>query len=611
MAGLPPQRLAEAARLGRASGTDAASAALRAGLVDEARFYRALSQTLGVPFASALPAIHPDAAYPRSVVAGFARLDAPTERARFAMAPGSESVAGLLAAGVPAGAEVVIVTPTTLREGVMTARGRWIARDAAEDLRNHAPDWAYTPNDGLGFLAGVVALGLGIVALVAFLPVVGVPLLALANLGFLAMTAFRLAALVVPARLTLPEGIARADDRTLPTYTVIVPLHREAQMVRRLLAALSALDYPVAKLDIKIVIEADDHATRAALAAAPLPARFEVIVSPPGLPRTKPRALNVTLPLARGDLLVVFDAEDVPDPGQLRDAAAVFARSSPLTACLQGRLVVDNRGDGWLPRLFALEYAALFDVLGPALAAWRLPYPLGGTSTHFRIAPLRALHGWDSWNVTEDADLGLRLAMAGYHVGDLPSSTYEEGLRAVRPFLRQRSRWMKGFMQTAIVHVRRPAMAWRALGPLGCLGAASVILGTVTSALAYPVLTLWALLTAAWTLAHPAASLAQNLPTALGVVLVGAGIAAMILPAALGAGRRGWWRLVPLALLMPLYYALVSVGAWLGFIDLLRAPSYWAKTEHGLARSSTSGLRRVIRARGRAPSPRRPAAAAG
>ena len=169
---------------------------------------------------------------------------------------------------------------------------------------------------------------------------------------------------------------------------------------------------------------------------------------------TRGGALNVVLPLARGDLLVVFDAEDVPDPQQLRHAAAAFARLSARTACLQGRLVVVNHEAGLLARCFAVEYASLFDVLGPALARWRLPYPLGGTSTHFRIGPLRALHGWDAWNVTEDADLGIRLALAGYHVGDLPSETREEGLWQLRPFVRQRSRWMKGFMQTAIVHAR-------------------------------------------------------------------------------------------------------------------------------------------------------------
>ena len=167
---------------------------------------------------------------------------------------------------------------------------------------------------------------------------------------------------------------------------------------------------------------------------------------------------------------------------------------------------MDNRDDGLLPRLFALEYAALFDVLGPALAAWRLPYPLGGTSTHFRTAALRDVHGWDAWNVTEDADLGLRLAVAGYHVGDLPSATYEEGLCRVYPFLRQRSRWMKGFLQTATVHLRQPGLAWRRLGPLGCLGGLSVVLGTVATALSYPVLTTLALWGVVETFTRPARS---------------------------------------------------------------------------------------------------------
>ncbi|HEX8417758.1 MAG TPA: glycosyltransferase family 2 protein, partial [Methylobacterium sp.] len=384
-------------------------------------------------------------------------------------------------------------------------------------------------------------------------------------------------------------------DRDLPLYTVLVALHREAAVVPRLVGALSRLDYPAAKLDIKFLIEAGDAETAAALARIPFPARFEVIVVPPGLPRTKPRALNAALPLARGACLVVYDAEDVPDPRQLRTAAEIFARMPPHTACLQGRLVIDNARDSWLTRCFALEYAALFDVLGPALAAWQLPTPLGGTSTHFRTHVLRAVHGWDAWNVTEDADLGLRLARAGYHVGDLPSSTLEEAPAKLRAWLPQRTRWMKGFLQTSFTHGRRPRETLHQLGPFGAPCALALVPGTVVSALLYPFVMLPAAFALMPNLVAPAEGFWANLPTAAALTVFLSGCTAMLALPALGCIRRGWRELLPALLLMPLYFLFVSLAAWLGLIELIRAPDRWNKTEHGLSRTSRSGVLRPRR----------------
>ena len=93
---------------------------------------------------------------------------------------------------------------------------------------------------------------------------------------------------------------------------------------------------------------------------------------------------------------------------------------------MQARLAIDNASDGWLSRHFAAEYAGQFDVFLPALAKLRLPLPLGGTSNHFRADVLRKVGGWDPFNVTEDADLGMRLARFGYRTGVIGSTTWEE-----------------------------------------------------------------------------------------------------------------------------------------------------------------------------------------
>lgn len=276
-----------------------------------------------------------------------------------------------------------LTTPTRLREAVFAQVGHRIAEDASDGLARHRPEWSCRPGPQT-FDLTLAGLVLALVVLLTRLPTLtSLVLLVLIQAGMLAMLTVRLAAAGIAgeAAAPLPDLL---PDEALPTYTVLVALYREAAVVPRLVRALGRVDYPAAKLDIKFLLEADDTETLAAFRAVPLPARFEVVVVPDGQPRTKPRALNAALPLARGDHLVVYDAEDVIEPDQLRRAATLFARAPASTACLQGHLVIDNQGDGLLPRLFAIEYAALFEVLGPALAAWRVPTPLGGTSTHFR-----------------------------------------------------------------------------------------------------------------------------------------------------------------------------------------------------------------------------------
>lgn len=404
------------------------------------------------------------------------------------------------------------------------------------------------------------------------------------------MVRLRLAAPFEPSAMSAPRLLPRCSDRDLPVYSIIVPLYREARVLPRLIRALGALDYPVAKLEVLLVLEADDAQTRDALADIALPAHFEVILAPAGAPRTKPRALNVALPVARGEFSVVYDAEDVPSPGQLRDAVDLFARAGTSVACLQARLVVDNTDDSWISRFFTIEYASLFDVLNPALARFDWPLPLGGTSNHLRTDVVRRLHGWDAWNVTEDADLGIRLALHGYRVLDLPSSTLEEAPITLDAWLRQRTRWMKGFMQVCMTHSRQPLRTFRALGPSRFLGAVSLTFGTVAAALGYPVFTAFFILESINGRVFRADTAIEALRSSVGLTLFAAGYVAMVGPAAAGVWRRRWWRLLPWVPLMPFYYGLASVAAWRGLIELVRDPWRWNKTEHGLARTSRAGL---------------------
>jgi glycosyltransferase XagB len=375
-----------------------------------------------------------------------------------------------------------------------------------------------------------------------------------------------------------------APERNWPVYSILVPLYREVSVVDQLLAALSALDYPKASLDVVFLTERDDAGTREALDARVLPAWIRIEIVPDGFPRTKPRALNHGLLLAQGLYVTVFDAEDIPDPDQLKLAVLAFEGAPPDVGCLQARLAIDNAPDGWLPLMMSIEYAALFDAVKCGMALGGLPVALGGTSNHFRRADLVAVGGWDAWNVTEDADLGIRLARQGWKVMDLPSTTLEEAPISFRAWLGQRRRWMKGWIQTGISQGRDPVVAIREMGAGAWIAAHSQIFGVVLGALTFPFFAGWFLWNA-WTgEVWDASTWPLFLANCLALEIALVGLLVMLLPAIVGLRRRNLWHLAPWLLTAPLYLLLVSLAAWMAVRDFLRQPFHWEKTMHGLGR---------------------------
>lgn len=373
--------------------------------------------------------------------------------------------------------------------------------------------------------------------------------------------------------------LASVAERDLPVITILLPVHREAEGLAMLARSIGALDYPRDKLDIKLLLEADDRETIEEAERLRLDDVFELVVIPVGEPRTKPKACNFGLYLARGDLTVIYDAEDEPEPDQLRKAAAAFASGDERLACMQARLNYYDADENWLTRLFAIEYALWFDTFLPALEKLEMPIPLGGTSNVFRTRILREVGGWDPHNVTEDADLGLRLARWGYRTEVLDSTTFEEANSDVRNWIRQRSRWMKGYMQTWLVHMREPAAFLRVAGWRGFLATQLFIAGNFVSALINPFL--WAvfvywLLTRSEAVASffPGPLLSLNLFALLfgNFLFVYLGVIAPL--------KRGWAELAPSALLAPIYWWITSVAAYKALWQLLTRPSFWEKTRH-------------------------------
>jgi cellulose synthase/poly-beta-1,6-N-acetylglucosamine synthase-like glycosyltransferase len=286
----------------------------------------------------------------------------------------------------------------------------------------------------------------------------------------------------------------------------------------------------------------------------------------------------MALSVARGEYLVVYDAEDEPDREQLRLAASRFA-ADPHVDALQARLTIANAADGWLPRMFAIEYAALFDIVNPGLAALDLPIALGGTSNHFRTRVLRRVGGWDAWNVTEDADLGIRLARFGARVGALVSDTAEEAPNELGNWFRQRVRWQKGWMQTLIVHTRRPVRLFRELGFRHGVCALLLIGGTVITGLLGPPLLADALLRGLFEFFDPAP--ASRFSDVVTYILTLVGAQTIIIPAAVAMRRRNMPGKGFALLTMPAYYGLVFLATWVGLFELARRPFHWHKTEHG------------------------------
>ena len=361
-----------------------------------------------------------------------------------------------------------------------------------------------------------------------------------------------------------------------PRYTVIIPLFREAHMVPQLIQALSRMDYPVEKLDIVFACEAVDPETCEMAKRLSRPP-FRTLVVPPAQPgrepQTKPRALNYVLARSESELVTIYDAEDRPDPSQLARAADAFA-ANPQWQALQAPLDYFNTDDGWLAGQFGLEYAGLFHVALPAFQRMNLPFPLGGTSNHMRRDALERVGGWDPYNVTEDADLAFRIAAQGGQIGWIAPPTQEEACHRIRPWFRQRSRWIKGYIQTWRVHMGSPLSGgWRRALTL------QLTLGlSLLSVFFYaPVMVALAL----WLLAQALGVVSLGVPP-LFLGALGFSLLCGMAVGALGAWRAGKRDLLWSVATMPVYWLLLFPPLCRAIWELRTNPYYWHKTEHGV-----------------------------
>jgi glycosyltransferase XagB len=458
-----------------------------------------------------------------------------------------------------------------------------LGRRAAGELQRLQPHLSNAPRQGASGWIATAVLAAVSGALFAAAPAASMDAVATSCCAaILAAGALRLLCAVRAGPPPSPR--ARIPDDELPVYSVICPLYREANVVRRLVAAIGALDYPLEKLDVKLVVEPDDRQTQEAVAVLGLGQPFTVIIAPPSGPRTKPKALNAALPFVYGSYTVVFDAEDVPEPDQLRRALDAFAAGDDRLACVQASLTIDNAADGWLTRMFTAGYAGQFDAFLPGLAALGLPLPLGGSSNHFRTEALRKVGGWDPYNVTEDADLGIRLHRLGFRSAAISAATYEEAPARFRSWLRQRTRWYKGWMQTWLVHMRRPGRLMRDLRPAGAIAVQLFLACNVLAALVHPLFALAVVYALA--AGEPLATVTGLHSWPIFAATFLCGYASTIPLDLIGLKRRRLLRHAWALALTPFYWLLLSLAAWRALFQLVHDPQRWEKTEHGLAKTS-------------------------
>ncbi|PJJ80446.1 glycosyltransferase family 2 protein [Mucilaginibacter auburnensis] len=406
---------------------------------------------------------------------------------------------------------------------------------------------------------------------------------------FLVAIVFKLFLALVGSRFELDEAVTKKEvrevvDDELPIYTIHLPVYKEDKLIKKLIWNLQSIDYPREKLDIKLLIEEDDDKTLNAVRNLDFPAVFEVIVVPFHMPKTKPKACNYGLHFSRGKFLTIYDAEDVPDTDQLKKVVALFNKLPDNYIVIQSALNYFNRNENFLTRMFTLEYSYWFDYMLPGLDTFDIPIPLGGTSNHFKFEYLIELGGWDPFNVTEDADLGVRAYDKGYKVAIINSTTYEEANNEMFNWVRQRSRWIKGYMQTHLVHMRNPIALWKKIGWKGFLGFNFFIGATPVTFLVYPLLLCIFFCYVIFDL-ETIRTLFPDWVLFMSIINLMVGNILMIYVNMMAVFKRRYYELILFAVANPIYWLLHSWAAYKGLYQLVVKPFYWEKTNHGLSKT--------------------------
>lgn len=584
--GISDQTLCHWQTIAAENGTNAARELIANGGITETTYYKALARHLSVEFVTAqdIPSVIKrdhnsiSAFSTRTVVWGLVGGVKP--KAIFAPDPQQiPQLEKILDGASDPATRLMITSPSEMRAMLVREYSDKVVGEITNYLAINQPRWSARQGGGAwqgAVLAVLLMLSAGILFLKPGLFSLGTHLFL--SLFFALCVALRVLAAI---NFYKPEIclLTQTSNKTKPIYSVMIALHDEAPIVPKLIAALKKIQWPQSKLEIKLVCEADDAATLAALAAQNLDRRFEIIHVPACQPRTKPKALCYALGFTSGKYITIYDAEDVPHPEQLLEAYEKFETGPANLACVQAPLSISNASVNMWTSLFHFEYAGLFFGLLPWLARRNAPIMLGGTSNHFDRRALIQVGAWDPYNVTEDADLGLRLHQHGYRTAMISRPTLEAAPRNFKTWLPQRTRWFKGWMQTWIVHFRNPAHFFKNASLGSALITQALLTGTLVSALFHPLLVLKATYL---TFLFYTAPLTHHLTTIAAIdwtsiVLSYVGYMALCWR---GTNEQVKQKVGLRILLTPIYWMAISLAAWRALIQLNTKPFHWEKTPH-------------------------------
>ncbi|MGH1350753.1 MAG: glycosyltransferase [Methyloligellaceae bacterium] len=498
-----------------------------------------------------------------------------------------------------AGERLFLVSTHQLRHSISALRGSLLTREAIFGLENSHPYCSASRGMSLYQKFSLLTLLIASIAsVIAFPEITLFAASILLSVLFFPVVWLRFQACILTfkrpfntakagtelARSWRHAASGLSSDATLPVYTLLVPIFKEKDVLFNLIQALLRLDYPAAKLDVKLIFEECDHETLDVAQSFCIPDHFEFIIVPDSQPRTKPKALNYAMQFARGDYVVIYDAEDQPEPDQLKKAVTAFRMAPESVACLQARLSFYNASENWLTRQFSIEYNSLFSGILPTLQSLDFPIPLGGTSNHFRMSALKKTGGWDAFNVTEDADLGMRLYRSGYTCRVLNSVTWEEATCSIKAWIPQRTRWIKGWVQTYVVHMRNPLRLYRQLGSRGFWGFQVTIGGFLMSAFIHPLFLAFLLFAFATNSTGVFWQLFQDPYWVISALNLIMGYSTAMCLGVIVSWQSGRKRLIPFVITMPLYWLLISCAAYRAFYQYFRNPFLWEKTTHGVTK---------------------------
>lgn len=588
--GIGKPTIAKAAELARRRGTTIEQELLCELGIQEAAYYEALARDAGLAYVDAVsPSNVSDirGLDTQLITPQYLRVFHPQASTVTAIVPEARKMDHLIGRlrELPQLADLLVVTrPSSLRRAVWQAGEKRRVAAAVSHLFEERPKFSarIVMSGGQGFWLGLCLSAIVTASMLASSIVLNV-LHSTFSLLYFSALCLRIASLGHAMRQV--GAAPTSAEEVLPTYTVMVALYREAAVAPQLLRALDRLDWPKSRLDIKLLCEADDLETIEALKALKPGRQYEIVEVPDFGPRTKPKALSYALCAARGRYIVVYDAEDRPHRGQLKEAHARFTALPEDLACLQAPLIITNGNRCFLSALFALEYAAQFRGLLPFLARLRMPIPLGGTSNHFRTDILRRIGGWDPFNVTEDADLGMRLHRLGYRTGVLRHHTLEDAPVDLSVWMRQRTRWFKGWLQTWLVVTRDNREARAEMGWKGFVVFQLLFGGVIVSALLHPALVVALIQSCMFMLETPKPPISAlqiilivvDLLNVMGsyAVFIALGVSPMMPQEKQRIGMR--W------IGVPVYWMMITIAAWRAVFELRRNPFFWHKTPHSPA----------------------------